>query len=79
MLKAIGSRILHLLWKTRPLISVCSNCNKWRLKDGRDQGEWRHPHTDPAPHASRLTHGLCDPCHDRLYPTMKKRVKVGGE
>ena len=53
-------------------LSMCSNCKKLRT----DSGEWvslesyLHTHTE-----SQLSHGLCAPCFQRLYPDIYLKLQ----
>lgn len=56
-----------LQWRSRPWITVCSGCQRWRPKESKDDNAWMYPYTDFPPHTPNISHGSCSVCYDRLY------------
>lgn len=49
----------------KEVLPVCANCHKIREQDG----SWRTPDDYMKRHADvQITHGLCEPCAQKLYP-----------
>ena len=72
-LRVFGKRMLGLVWKLRPWITVCSNCQQWRPKECNDEAAWTDPYKLPPPRTKKVSHGLCYVCHDKLYPELAKK------
>lgn len=66
--------LLGLLWWSRPWLTVCSGCLRWRPKENKDESAWMYPYTDFPPQTPRISHGLCEACHTRLYGDMGKKA-----
>lgn len=71
--RAFRHRLLAVIWRCRPWITVCSNCKLWRPKETTDEAAWRDPYVSFPPVTPNVSHGMCEVCCDKLYPELKAR------
>ena len=71
--RILRHRLLAVIWRCRPWISVCSSCKRWRPKEIEDEAAWTDPYVSFPPVTPRVSHGLCLECYGKLYPDLKAR------
>lgn len=71
--RILRNRLLVVIWRCRPWISVCSNCKRWRPKETTDEAAWTSPYLSFPPVTPNVSHGMCAECYEKLYPDLKAR------
>jgi K+-sensing histidine kinase KdpD len=76
-LRSINNRLevaLVEVKQLRGILPICSSCKKIRDAKGKwtDVASYISDHTD-----AEFTHGLCQPCVERLYPEIYQRMALG--
>lgn len=58
------------------LLPICSSCKKIR----NDEGYWTHVESYLAEHSeAKFTHGICEPCREKLYPQIHLNIALDGK